>query len=139
MPLLSQTLCDDFAPSNTKLLLEGIKLTQKTILNCWPRMYETNHRVVVIEMLSICWVNVTEEMRHGSGIEHDELQLIKKELKLAARLLLQCIGDIEDIKQELSPLINVDPTLSYLFALSNQATDINRAEHYTDVVIESSP
>lgn len=116
IPLVSAVLMDPFAPSNPTLLLRGIKATQATILNCWPILSEEQHRTQVIRALSVCWVNLAEEVRNGSNGKRLELDALKLELKVTVSLLLKSAEETVDVKTEFTPLIDAYPDLQDLFS-----------------------
>ncbi|KFY88970.1 hypothetical protein V500_06019 [Pseudogymnoascus sp. VKM F-4518 (FW-2643)] len=118
LPLLSAVLVDPFAPSNPALLLRGIKTIQTTILNCWPILSEEHHRVQIVKSLSICWINLTEEiMCSGSEDVKHGLDQLKQELQISAALLCRSTGGTAGQVTALVDVVNVYPDLSNLFEL----------------------
>ncbi|ELR09170.1 hypothetical protein VC83_05582 [Pseudogymnoascus destructans] len=118
LPLLSAVLVDPFAPSNPALLLRGIKTVQTTILNCWPILSEEHHRVQIVKALSICWINLTEEIMSSASedVKH-ELDQLKQELQISAALLFKSTGGTAGQETALTDAVNVYPDLSNLFKL----------------------
>lgn len=106
---------DPFAPSNPGLLLQGIKATQTTILNCWPVMSEEQHRLELIKTLSVCWVTVAEEVRNNDVEQRPELGALTREMKIAALLLLKSVEGTVDLRTEITSLISLHPGISDLF------------------------
>ncbi|OBT72381.1 hypothetical protein VF21_07477 [Pseudogymnoascus sp. 05NY08] len=118
LPLLSAVLADPFAPSNPALLLRGIKTVQTTILNCWPILSEEHHRVQIVKALSICWINLTEEiMNSASENAKHELDQLKQELQVSAALLYKSTGGTTGQQTALTDVVNAYPDLSNLFKL----------------------
>ncbi|KFY65185.1 hypothetical protein V496_02761 [Pseudogymnoascus sp. VKM F-4515 (FW-2607)] len=118
LPLLSAVLVDPFAPSNPALLLRGIKTIQTTILNCWPILSEEHHRVQIVKALSICWINLTEEITNsGSEDVKRGLDQLKQELQISAALLCSSTGGTVGQVTALTDVINVYPDLTNLFKL----------------------
>lgn len=109
---------DPFAASNPALLLRGIKTIQTTILNCWPILSEEHHRVQIIKALSICWINLTEEITNsGSQDVKRGLGQLKQELQISAALLCRCTGGTVGQVTALTDVVNVYPDLTNLFKL----------------------
>lgn len=118
LPLLSAVLVDPFAPSNPALLLQGIKTIQTTILNCWPILSEEHHRVQIVKALSICWINLTEEIESsGSRDVKHGLDQLKQELQISAALLCRSTGGTIGRVTALTGVVDVYPDLSNLFKL----------------------
>lgn len=118
LPLLSAVLMDPFAPSNPALLLRGIKTIQTTVLNCWPILSEEHHRVQIVKALSICWINLTEEiLNSGSEDVKHGLDQLKQELQISAALLCRSTGGTAGQVTALVDVVNVYPDLSNLFKL----------------------
>ncbi|OBT61657.1 hypothetical protein VE03_08418 [Pseudogymnoascus sp. 23342-1-I1] len=118
LPLLSAVLVDPFAPSNPALLLRGIKTIQTMILNCWPILSEEHHRVQIVKALSICWINLTEEITNsGSEDVKRGLDQLKQELQISAALLCRSTGVIASQEMTLTDVVNVYPDLANLFKL----------------------
>ncbi|RFU26613.1 hypothetical protein B7463_g9729, partial [Scytalidium lignicola] len=122
IPILSSVLIDPFGTSRPSLLLAGIKALQTTILNCWPRMSETVHRIETIKAISLCWNTIIENERENPmGPDNEaknqnmELEEVKKELKLSGRMLVKAIEGRFDIKTELQPLLRADSSLVDVF------------------------
>ncbi|KFY43860.1 hypothetical protein V495_03711 [Pseudogymnoascus sp. VKM F-4514 (FW-929)] len=118
LPLLSAVLVDPFAPSNPTLLLRGIKTIQTTILNCWPILSEEHHRVQIVKALSICWINLTEEIMNSGreDIKHG-LDGLKQELQISAALLCKSAGGTTAQVTAITDIVNIYPGLSDLFDL----------------------
>jgi hypothetical protein len=118
LPLLCAVLVDPFAPSNPTLLLRGIKTIQTTILNCWPILSEEHHRVQIVKALSICWINLTEEiMNSGREDVKHKLDGLKQELQISAALLCKSTGGTAGQVTALRDIVNIYPGLSDLFDL----------------------
>lgn len=118
LPLLSAVLVDPFAPSNPALLLRGIKAVQTTILNCWPILSEEHNCVRIVKALSICWINLTEEIVNSGNedVKHG-LDQLKQELQLSAAMLCRSIGGTTGQAPALTDVVKIYPDLSNLFKL----------------------
>ncbi|KFY17568.1 hypothetical protein V492_00549 [Pseudogymnoascus sp. VKM F-4246] len=118
LPLLAAVLVDPFAPSNPALLLQGIKTIQTTILNFWPILSEEHHRVQIVKALSVCWINLTEEIANSGSedIKHG-LDQLKQELQISAALLCKSTGGATGQVTALADVVNAYPDLSSLFKL----------------------
>jgi hypothetical protein len=116
--LLSTVLMDPFAPSDPPLLLEGIKAIQTTILNCWPILSEEQYHVQIVKALSICWINLIDEIKNDSS-EDIKLGLdqLKLELQVSAALLCKSTEGTAGQITGITHLINIYPELSSLFKL----------------------
>lgn len=106
---------DPFALSNPGLLLQGIKTTQTTILNCWPVISEEQHRLELIRALSVCWVMMAEEVRNNDAEQTPELSALTREMKIAALLLQKSVEGTVDLRTEIISLISLYPSISDLF------------------------
>ncbi len=115
--MLSKILTDPFGLSHPSLLLTAAKATQATLVNCWPRMMESNHRVELVRALTLCWAAVKEEIGTNNEPKRLELEAIKQELQLAGNTLVRAVSEKIDVKEELQPLIHVDPSLVLLFGM----------------------
>jgi len=118
VPILSGILTDPFGSSNPSLLLAAVKATQTTIVNCWPRMTESVHRVELVKALTLCWSAINTDLRSNDEANNSELEGIKQELQVAGITLVKTVVGKLDIREELQPLIQADPSLMCLFGLA---------------------
>jgi hypothetical protein len=119
VPLLSATLTDPFGPSHPDLLLLAAMALQTTILNCWPRMGESFHRLEIVKTLALCWTIINEDASQPNV----KLDKVKDELRQSTVILIEAVEGFVDIKAEIAPLLDVDSTLRDLFNI--QEADIN--------------
>ncbi|KAH8808777.1 hypothetical protein F5884DRAFT_793275 [Xylogone sp. PMI_703] len=123
MPIFSSVLSDPFGTSTPSVLLAGIKSLQITILNCWPRMSETSHRIEAIKAITLCWGAVITDERESSIIpeakqRNKEIGNIKEGLKSCGRILVKAVEGRFDIEAELQPLLRADPSLVDVFGVN---------------------
>ncbi|KFY22871.1 hypothetical protein V493_06272 [Pseudogymnoascus sp. VKM F-4281 (FW-2241)] len=118
LPLLSAVLVDPFAPSNPALLLRGINAVQTTILNCWPILSEEHNCVRIVKALSLCWINLTEEIVNSGNedVKHG-LDQLKQELQISAAMLCRSTGGTTGRAPALTDVVRIYPDLSNLFKL----------------------
>jgi hypothetical protein len=116
---LITTLTDPFAPSRPSLLLAAVKTLQTTILNCWPRLSQERHRIEIISTLVLCWTNICQ----ASQADQHSLEEVKRELKIAGRMLVRAVeGDRDswlEMKRELGEVFEVDEGLRDVFGMGS--------------------
>lgn len=115
--MLSKILTDPFGPSHPSLLQAAAKATQTTVVNCWPRMTESTHRIELVKALTLCWATVNGDIGATDEPKRLELEGIKKELQVAGRTLFKAVAGGLDMKEELQPLLQVDSSLRSLFGI----------------------
>jgi hypothetical protein len=115
--VLSKILTDPFGPSHPSLLLAAAKATQTTVVNCWPRMTESVHRIELVKALTLCWASVNGDVSLNDEARNLELERIKQELQLAGTTLVRSVSWKLDMADELQQLLHVDPSLSSLFGM----------------------
>jgi len=116
--MLSKILTDPFGPSHPRLLLTAAKATQSTVINCWPRMTESIHRIELVKALTLCWTTVNGEMEAKGGARNPELEAVKDDLQLAGNTLFRAVSGNSDMTDELQLLLDVDPSLDSLFGIN---------------------
>jgi len=108
---------DPFGLSHPSLLLAAAKATQTTVVNCWPRMTESIHRIELIKALTLCWAAVNEGANGNGEARSLERERIKQELQLAGTALVRSVSGKVDIAKELQPLLHTDLSLGSLFGM----------------------
>lgn len=121
IPFSSGVLSDPFGPAHLSLLLMALKVTKSSILNCWPRMTEPYHRMELVKALTLSWTTINKESSIAGRQNDSQISAVKKELKVAAMLLIKSVKGRIDVKAELEPLLQVDPCIHNLFSIN--ATD----------------
>jgi len=114
IPIQSTILTDPFVLSNSTLLLATLKVTQSTILNCWPRMLEAVHRLELVKALSLCWLTVERELDQHETASTDMIA-IKQELINTGGLLIESVQGDMIVTDELKSLTSIEPSLTEMF------------------------
>ncbi|TAQ86974.1 hypothetical protein B7494_g4709 [Chlorociboria aeruginascens] len=117
IPLLSAPLISPFTLLQPALLLSTLHTLQTLILNAWPRLSSSEHRIALIRAVTLCWSIILrdgEERIEDGRTEGEEIEDVKRELKRVARLLVEAVESNEDVdlKKELRVLVDVDERLS---------------------------
>jgi hypothetical protein len=80
-------------------------------------MTESVHRVELVKALTLCWSAINTDLRSDGEANNSELEGIKQELQVAGITLVKTVVGKLDIREELQPLIQADPSLKCLFGL----------------------
>ncbi|KAF5979990.1 CCA tRNA nucleotidyltransferase mitochondrial [Fusarium coicis] len=119
IPLLSMVslvMTDPFAVSYPPALIAATQTMSAIITNTWPRIRETEHMENVARILSLCWLNVSEEIEHEESRTSADINTLSQELAHAARIL-QALWDHDASQRpaKLSEALKQEPRLSTLF------------------------
>ncbi|KAF5529419.1 CCA tRNA nucleotidyltransferase mitochondrial [Fusarium mexicanum] len=118
-PLLSMVsfvMTDPFAVSYPPTLIAATRTMSAVITNSWPRIRETEHMENIARILSLCWLNVSEEIEHGASRTSADINTLLRELAHAARIL-QALWDHDasNCPAKLTEALKQEPRLSHLF------------------------
>ncbi|KAF4971165.1 hypothetical protein FSARC_1887 [Fusarium sarcochroum] len=119
-PLLSMTssvMADPFATSYPPTLITATQTLGAIITNAWPRIREDEHMEHVVRILSLCWLNVSEDIgSSASRTRGDDAQALSKNLLHTAKIL-QTLWTEDDSKRpaQLNEALEQEPRLSELF------------------------
>lgn len=114
--MVSLVMTDPFAVSYPLTLIAATQTMSAIITNSWPRIRETEHMENVARILSLCWLNVSEEIEHEASRTLADINTLSRELAHTARIL-QALWD-HDASQcpaKLSEALKQEPRLSNLF------------------------
>ncbi|RBR11173.1 uncharacterized protein FIESC28_09163 [Fusarium coffeatum] len=119
-PLLSMSssiMTDPFAVAHPPTLRATTQLLGAIIANTWPRVREPEHMDNVIRILSLCWLNLLEELEHGSSQDQSEdLQALSQELISQGEALKALWADDAPRRPpKLDEVLKQEPKLSGLF------------------------
>lgn len=80
-------------------------------------MAEERYRIDILSALVLCWTNTSQ----ASKGDREGLEAVKRELKVAGRLLLKAVEGnevaIADLRKEFEKLLEVDSGLGELFGV----------------------
>ncbi|KAF5717424.1 tRNA nucleotidyltransferase [Fusarium globosum] len=116
LSMVSLVMTDPFAVSYPLTLIAATQTMSAIITNSWPRIRETEHMENVARILSLCWLNVSEEIEHEASRTLADINTLSRELAHTARIL-QALWD-HDASQcpaKLSEALKQEPRLSNLF------------------------
>ncbi|CVK93113.1 uncharacterized protein FMAN_12519 [Fusarium mangiferae] len=116
LSMVSLVMTDPFAVSYPLTLIAATQTMSAIITNSWPRIRETEHMENVARILSLCWLNVSEEIEHGASRTLADINTLSRELAHTAGIL-QALWD-HDASQcpaKLSEALKQEPRLSNLF------------------------
>ncbi|RBA20498.1 hypothetical protein FPRO05_08943 [Fusarium proliferatum] len=116
LSMVSLVMTDPFAVSHPLTLIAATQTMSAIITNSWPRIRETEHMENVVRILSLCWLNVSEEIEHEASRTLADINTLSRELAHTARIL-QALWD-HDASQcpaKLSEALKQEPRLSNLF------------------------
>ncbi|KAF5617297.1 tRNA nucleotidyltransferase [Fusarium sp. NRRL 25303] len=116
LSMVSLVMTDPFAVSYPLTLIAATQTMSAIITNSWPRIRETEHMENVARILSLCWLNVSEEIEHEGSRTLADINTLSRELAHTARIL-QALWD-HDASQcpaKLSEALKQEPRLSNLF------------------------
>ncbi|KAJ4110664.1 hypothetical protein NW768_012009 [Fusarium equiseti] len=119
-PLLSMSssiMTDLFAVAHPPSLRATTQLLGAIIANAWPRVREPEHMDNVIRILSSCWINLLEELEHGSSQDQkkDLLALSQELMNQAEALEALWADDTPRRPPKLDEVLKQEPKLSGLF------------------------
>jgi hypothetical protein len=119
-PLLSMSssiMTDPFAVAHPPTLRATTQLLGAIIANAWPRVREPEHMDNVIRILSLCWLNLLEELEHGSSQDQrEDLQVLSQELMSQGEALKALWADDTPKRPpKLDEILKQEPKLSGLF------------------------
>ncbi|CAG7562436.1 unnamed protein product [Fusarium equiseti] len=119
-PLLSMSssiMTDPFAVAHPPTLRATTQLLGAIITNAWPRVRESEHMDNVIRILSLCWLNLLEELEHGSSQDQrEDLQALSQELMSQGEALKALWADDTPKRPpKLDEVLKQEPKLSELF------------------------
>jgi hypothetical protein len=109
-------MTDPFAVSYPPTLIAATQTLNAIITNAWPRIREVEHMENVIQILSLCWLNVSEEIEHEIPQTSEEIHTLSRELVHTARILqVLWAQDASVCPAKLSEALKQEPRLSDLF------------------------
>ncbi|KAF4502629.1 CCA tRNA nucleotidyltransferase, mitochondrial [Fusarium agapanthi] len=116
LSMVSLVMTDPFAVSYPPTLIAATQTMSAVITNSWPRIRETEHMENVARILSLCWLNVSEEIEHGASWTSADINTLLRELAHAARIL-QALWDHDasNCPAKLTEALKQEPRLSNLF------------------------
>jgi hypothetical protein len=119
-PLLSMSssiMTDPFAVAHPPTLRATTQLLGAIIANAWPRVRESEHMDNVVRILSLCWLNLLEELEHGSSQDQrEDLQALSQELMSQGEALKALWADDTPRRPpKLDEVLKQEPKLSGLF------------------------
>lgn len=114
--MVSLVMTDPFAVSYPPTLIAATQTLSAIITNTWPRIGEVEHMENVTRILSLCWLNVSEEIEHEVSQTSADINTLSRELAHTARIL-QALWDHDASKcpAKLSEVLMQEPRLSDLF------------------------
>ncbi|KAF4337704.1 CCA tRNA nucleotidyltransferase mitochondrial [Fusarium beomiforme] len=117
LSMASSVMTDPFAVSYPPTLIAATQTLHATITNAWPRIREAEHMENVIRILSLCWLNVSEEIEHGvPQTSRDDVHVLSRELVHAARVLQALWKHDSSMRPaKLNEALKQEPRLSDLF------------------------
>ncbi|KAI3578111.1 hypothetical protein IWW34DRAFT_806693 [Fusarium oxysporum f. sp. albedinis] len=116
LSMVSLVMTDPFAVSYPPTLIAATQTLSAIITNTWPRIGELEHMENVTRILSLCWLNVSEEIEHEVSQTSADINTLSRELAHTARIL-QALWDHDASKcpAKLSEVLKQEPRLSDLF------------------------
>ncbi|KAG5773603.1 hypothetical protein H9Q72_000645 [Fusarium xylarioides] len=116
LSMVSLVMTDPFAVSYPPTLIAATQTMSAIITNSWPRIRETEHMENVIRILSLCWLNVSEEIEHEASRTSADINTLSQELAHTAQILQALWGhDASKRPAKLSEALKQEPRLSTLF------------------------
>ncbi|KAF4952645.1 hypothetical protein FGADI_6535 [Fusarium gaditjirri] len=116
LSMISLVMTDPFAVSYPPTLIAATQTLSAIITTSWPRIREVEHMENVTRILSLCWLNVSEEIEHEVSQTSADINTLSRELAHTARIL-QAVWDYDASKcpAKLSEALKQEPRLSGLF------------------------
>ncbi|EWG51540.1 hypothetical protein FVEG_10473 [Fusarium verticillioides 7600] len=116
LSMVSLVMTDPFAVSYPPTLIAATQTMSAIITNTWPRVRETEHIENVARILSLCWLNVSEEIEHEESRTSADINTLSQELAHTARIL-QALWDHDASERptKLSEALKQEPRLCTLF------------------------
>ncbi|KAF5990131.1 tRNA nucleotidyltransferase [Fusarium bulbicola] len=116
LSMVSLVMTDPFAVSYPPTLIAATQTMSAVITNSWPRIREAEHMENVARILSLCWLNVSEEIEHGASRTSADINTLLRELAHAARILQALWAhDASNCPAKLTEALKQEPRLSHLF------------------------
>ncbi|KAM0548481.1 hypothetical protein ACHAPJ_009804 [Fusarium lateritium] len=117
LSMVSSVMTDPFATSYPPTLIAATQTLGVIITNGWPRIREAEHMEHVVRILSLCWLNVSEEIESSASRPHgDDAKALSKNLLHTAKIL-QALWAEDGSKRptKLNEALEKEPRLSELF------------------------
>ena len=126
--LFSATLTDPFALAYPPTIVESVRALNTAILNCWPRVIDTENSGQIARIISICWLNVHDSQGSTDRIsEHDSDRVIR-ELQTSSEILQSFWAQCDTgTPAELRDAVRRESLLSDLFANTKTTEGTNES------------
>lgn len=111
-------MTDPFATAHPPTVVAATQALNAIIANCWPRIQEAEHAEHIIRILSLCWLNVTEESENSSTqVPEPDAEALSQELICTSKIM-QALWAKDDSKRptRLDEVLEKEPRLTKLFA-----------------------
>ncbi|KAL6365377.1 hypothetical protein LRP88_01367 [Fusarium phalaenopsidis] len=117
LSMISSIMTDPFATAHPPTVIAATQALNAIITNCWPRIQQTEHAEQIIRILSLCWLNVTEESDSSSTqVSKPDVEALSQEL-IHTSNILQALWAEDDSKRpaRLDEVVEKEPRLARLF------------------------
>lgn len=112
--MLSTIMTDPFAPAAPATLLSAIQTLQAVLANCWPRIPKSAWQDEIINILVLCWLNLSEP---GSSVPGPVRASLKQELSRSAKALAAVLETADiSLSKVVAPLVAKEASLAGLFS-----------------------
>lgn len=110
-------MTDPFATAHPPTVVAATQALNAIIANCWPRIQQTEHAEQIIQILSLCWLNVTEESESSSTqVSEADAEVLSQELIHTSKILQTLWAeDNSKCPARLGEVLEKEPRLAGLF------------------------
>lgn len=116
VPMLKGVVADPFASARPRTMMEGVRLLQVVIRNCWPRLVEGVWAEELLGVVVLGWVgSLDHDGGKGKEGEEGEIEGIRQGLRRTAEMLAVVAetGGV-DLVEKVKPLVAKEPGLAGL-------------------------
>lgn len=114
--MLSAVMTDPFATAHPPALLSAAEAMNAIIVNCWPRILDSEHVEQIIRAISLCWLSLYDGDTASQASEQDT-SAISEQLARSGEML-QAIWQQHNVQppKKLSEVLKQEPRLKALFS-----------------------
>lgn len=119
LSILSSVMTDPFATAYPPALLSAAEALNATITTCWPRFLDSDHNEEIIRIVSLCWLNLHDDVVVACRPSEEHTSAISAKLMQSAKML-QSIWQQHNVlpPKALKEVLEQEPRLKVLFLTS---------------------
>ncbi|KAM0418602.1 hypothetical protein ACHAPT_012501 [Fusarium lateritium] len=116
--MISSIMTDPFATAHPPTVIAATQALNAIIANGWPRIQEAEHAEQIVRILSLSWLNVTEESESSSSqVSKADAKALSQELIRTSKILQTLWAeDYSKRPTGLDEVLEKEPRLAKLFA-----------------------